>query len=99
MDYLEALEKIGKGIDADKVKDLFDNQSEYESFDYHARTEGHISITREDKGRICRLTPKGVLYIKKETTFFKKWYRKPEWWGIIISAVIGTAGLIVAITK
>lgn len=86
VDYLEALEKIGSGIDADRVKDIFEHESEYESFDIQARQEGHISITKESDKRVCRLTPKGTLYVKsKKTELFKMWYRKPEWWSLLFS--------------
>lgn len=99
-DYLELLKIIGNGIESVAFKRYFDNSLDFNSFVIRGLENGHVQVFENSDGKIInRLTPEGKTYLKKESQFTKKWYEKPEWWGIIISGIIGAAGFMIAIFK
>jgi len=99
-DYLELLKIIGNGIESVAFKRHFDNDIDFNNFMIRVLKNEHVQLLENPDGKIItRLTPEGKTHLKKESQFTKKWYEKPEWWGIIISGIIGTAGLMIAIFK
>ena len=49
---------------------------------------------KETRDAIGKLEER-IARLKREKEFAKKWYRKHEWWGIIVSGLIGLAGIII----
>ncbi len=100
-DYLELLEIIGKGIELHELEKKFDNKPyEFSKFIDGALKRGHVLYERtKNEKHIYKLSPEGQSYLKKEREFTKRWYKKAEWWGIIITGLIGTVGLLIAIFK
>jgi len=99
-DYLQLLEILKAGIAYDSFEKEFNPPSEHASFVNEALRAGHIQISKASTtGSTIKLTPAGLSYLKKESQTMGKWYRKPEWWGIIVSGLIGAAGLAVAMFR
>ncbi|MBI4020001.1 MAG: hypothetical protein HY367_01605 [Candidatus Aenigmarchaeota archaeon] len=104
LDYLELLEVVGGGIYKKTLDEKMGNESDTDRFVNRAYLNHHIEyaqerVTYRSKGALLQLSPEGRLYIKKEKLLYNKWYKKPEWWGIILSGVIGALGLIIALIK
>ena len=99
-DYLELLKAIGNGIEYHELERKFDHQFDYATFTQQVQARGHAHNSRTPDGKsILKLSPEGWSHIKKESQITKKWYRKAEWWGIIVSGAIGAVGLAVALFR
>lgn len=96
-DYLELLEMIEKGVKPSELRKHFINDKDCNDFFVRAIENGDIRLyLNPDHTTTTRLTPEGQSYLKEK---IQKWYMRPEWWGIIVSGLIGAAGLAVALFK